>query len=118
MNGYTADDTSDAVKRIAVDFDNTLTEDNVAYWEGERPEPDEAVVEAVRELYHSGHTVIIWTARPWSEAGQIAAHCTEWGVKYHGIRCAKGSADVYVDDKAIRPQEAVDGYHEQVIGDD
>lgn len=104
--------------RVFVDFDNTLTKDNVRYWEGERPEPDEEVIETVRECYHSGYTVVIWTARPWSEANQIAAHCTEWGVKYHGIRCNKGSGDVYIDDCAVRPQEAVDGYHEQVMGDD
>ena len=89
--------------RLAVDFDGTLTQGDVAYWEGERPEPDEAVVEAAREHYHSGGTLIVWTARPWSEAGQIAAHLTEWGLPYHGIRCEKGSADRYVDDKAVAP---------------
>lgn len=90
-------------RRLAVDFDNTLTEDNVRYWEGERPSPDEAVVQAVTEFYREGHTVIVWTARPWREANHIAAHLTEWGVPYHGIRCEKGSADIYVDDKALEP---------------
>ena len=90
-------------ERLLVDFDNTLTEDNVAYWEGERPEPDDTVVEAVTEQYHRGKTVIVWTARPWSEAARIAAHLTEWGVPYHGLRCEKGSGDLYVDDKAVQP---------------
>lgn len=89
--------------RLAVDFDNTLTEVNVAYWDGEREEPDERVCEAVRRHYHRGGTVIVWTARPWSEANTIAARLTEWKVPYHGIRCEKGSADVYVDDKAQLP---------------
>ena len=95
--------------RLAVDFDNTLTESNVAYWDGERPDPDEAVCEAVRQQYYAGATVIVWTARPWSEAHRIAAHLTEWEVPYHGIRCEKGSADAYVDDKAVRPTEFSDG---------
>ena len=92
------------MSRIFVDFDNTLTTDNVRYWEGERPEPDEDVVEAVTEMYRDGHTVVVWTARPWREANRIAAHLTEWGVPYHGIRCEKGSGDIYVDDKAREPE--------------
>lgn len=92
-------------ERLFVDFDNTLTEDNVEYWNGERPEPDVDVVQRVREHYHTGGTVVVWTARPWSEASQIAAHLTEWELPYHGIRCEKGSGDVYVDDKALRPEE-------------
>lgn len=92
-------------QRIGVDFDNTLTENNVEYWNGERPEPDEDIVEWVRQRYYDGDTIIIWTARPWSEANRIAAHLTEWELPYHGIRCEKGSCDEYVDDKARRPEE-------------
>jgi len=90
--------------RLNVDFDNTLTVDNVQYWKGERPEPDEDVCEAVTNIYQDGHTVIVWTARPWSEAHRIAAHLTEWCVPYHGIRAEKGSGDLYVDDKAVEPE--------------
>lgn len=35
--------------RLMVDFDATLTVENVEYWNGERPEPDDDVVEAVRD---------------------------------------------------------------------
>lgn len=98
----------DTPGRLGVDFDNTLTEDNVAYWADERPEPDVDVIQAVREHYFAGGTVIIWTARPWSEANRIAAHLTEWEVPYHGIRCEKGSADIYVDDKAVTPEAFTD----------
>ena len=95
-------------ERIAVDFDNTITEDDVEYWNDERPEPDADIIEWVNEQYNAGHTIIIWTARQWTQAGQIAAHCTEWGLKFHGIRCSKGSADQYIDDKAKRPQEILE----------
>lgn len=50
-------------ERQAVDFDSTLTQANVAYWDSERPEPDPDVCEAVRQAYCSGATVIAWTAR-------------------------------------------------------
>lgn len=91
--------------RVFVDFDNTLTKENVEYWNGERPEPETGVIEATNDEYKAGNTVIVWTGRPWSEANRIAAHLTEWGVMWHGLRCEKGSGDVYVDDKAVRPDE-------------
>jgi len=88
--------------RVNFDFDNTLTTGDCRYWiDGEREEPDERGCALATEAYHSGHTLIIWTARPWSEANVIAARLTEWGVPYHGIRCEKGSSDIYVDDKAV-----------------
>jgi hypothetical protein len=93
---------------LFIDFDNTLTQSNVAYWDDERPTPDDAVCQAVREHYYEGGTVVVWTARPWSEANTIAAHLTEWAVPYHGLRCEKGSGDMYVDDKAITPEAFAD----------
>jgi hypothetical protein len=90
-----------------VDFDETLTDGPVAWWDDEREAPDPDLVKYVRRHYHSGGVVIVWTARPWSEAAKIAARLTEWGVLYHGIRCEKGSADLYLDDKAKRPEEVL-----------
>lgn len=88
----------------AVDFDGTLTEGDCRYWvDGERESPNEAQIAETNERYHDGWCVIVWTARPWSEAATIEARLTEWGVKHHGILCEKGSADEYVDDKAERP---------------
>lgn len=94
-------------ERLMVDFDGTLTEGDAKYWEGEKADPNEQVIDAVRSHYHSGGTVVIWTARPWSEASSIAARLTEWGLPYHGIRCEKGSGDLYVDDKAVTPEAFV-----------
>lgn len=94
-------------RRIAVDFDNTLTTGDCRYWAGERADPDWDVIEWVKEQYHDGKTVIVWTARPWSQANVIAARLTEWELPYHGIRAEKGSADLYVEDKGVRPQEVV-----------
>jgi hydroxymethylpyrimidine pyrophosphatase-like HAD family hydrolase len=91
---------------VAVDFDNTITDDNVRYWEGERPEPNHHVRQLVRDIYHNHGHVLIWTARPWAEANRIAAHLAEWEIPYHGIRCEKGSADAYIDDKAVQPNDA------------
>jgi len=94
---------------VAVDFDGTLTEGRAKYWAGEREEPRGEMVEWVREQYYNGAKVVVWTARPWDQASTVAARLCEWGVPYHGIRCEKGGADGYVNDKAARPDE-VTGY--------
>ena len=90
---------------LCVDFDGTITQGNIEYWNGETPQPDEAVIQAVREHYYNHGLVVVWTARPWSEANMVASWLVQWGVPYHGIRCNKGSGDLYVDDKAISPHE-------------
>lgn len=93
--------------RIAVDYDGTLTRGSVAWWDDEVPEPDNDVILWVNEQYAQGNTIVIWTARPWSEAGKIAGRLTGWDVRFHGVRCEKGSADLYLDDKAKRPEEVL-----------
>lgn len=95
-------------RRIAVDFDNTITNGDVAYWDDELPTVNDDVQEKVLDFYHRGHTIIVWTARPWSQAGEVAGHLTRWGIKYHGIRCSKGSADLYVDDKAVHVDDWIE----------
>lgn len=93
--------------RVAVDFDKTITTgDGPPYWEPDSYEVvDEDVAQWVRERYYQGDTIIVWTARPWERANEIAAHLTKWEIPYHGIRCEKGGADLYVDDKTKRPEE-------------
>lgn len=93
---------------VAIDFDGTLTKGRARYWEGEVEEPDEVMVEWVREQYYNGAKVLVWTARPWDQASTIAARLTEWEVPYHGIRCEKGGADGYVDDKAIPADQLIE----------
>lgn len=94
-------------KRIAVDFDKTLTTgEGTPWWEDDYEEfPDEEMIEWVNKRYTENHTIIIWTARPWKVSHQVASFLEKHEVRYHGIRCNKGSADVYVDDKAKRPEE-------------
>lgn len=92
---------------VAVDFDGTLTTgEGPPYWQEDNKEfVDEDVAEYIRDEYKKGNSIIIWTARPWSQANNIAAHLTEWEIPYHGIRCEKGGAQIYVDDKTKPVEE-------------
>lgn len=85
--------------RIAVDVDGVLANGEDRYWKG-MCEANEDIVTTVNQLYKDGHTIIIWTARPWDNARQLKAFLTLNGVRHHGIMMEKGSADVYLDDKA------------------
>jgi hypothetical protein len=107
MNPEEIADFSDGIKRINVDFDKTLTTgEGPNYWQEEAMEhPDEDMVQWVNDKYHEGHIIIVWTARPWSQAPEVAAFLTRWGVEFNGIRCDKGGADIYIDDKAINTEE-------------
>lgn len=92
-------------KRVAVDLDNTLTEGDCKYWEEALCKPDREMIEKVNELYKQGHTVIVWTARPYERAEQVAAFLQRYGVRHHGLKMAKGSADFYIDDKAVLAED-------------
>jgi hypothetical protein len=96
---------ADEHQRIAVDFDKTLTKGEEEYITEQAEEPNEEMVEWVNYQYRQGHTIIVWTARPWEAAQETVARLTEWGVDWHGLRMEKGHADVYVDDKGSTPTE-------------
>ena len=93
--------------RVAVDVDQTLTTgEGTPWWEDALgADPNERAVAVVDELYSRGHTIIVWTARPWWVAGETAGWLTAHGIRYHGLRMSKGSSDVYLDDKALDARE-------------
>lgn len=94
-------------KRIAVDVDGTLTKGEKAYWR-EMCEPNHEMIAKVNELYKDGHTIIVWTARPWAHAEQLKGFLERYGIRHHGIMMGKGSADQYIDDRAVRPENCID----------
>ncbi len=84
---------------IAVDLDGTLTNGEL-FWET-IPTPNKAIVAQVRELYQQGNIIIIWTARAWETAPETVGWLIMNRIPFHGLLCAKGGADLYIDDKAI-----------------
>lgn len=98
---------------IAIDFDKTLTLDSGDPYEKGGETPNEEMIEYALSLKEDDHhDIIIWTARPWSHAAHIAGLCTMWGVPFNGLKCQKGGAHVYVDDRAVNHAE--DGWQDRV----
>lgn len=91
---------------LVIDFDQTLTADD-----GYNPYPplgeevpDGEIINWVNEM-HEHHRILVYTAR----TSDLEEPTRKWldahGVKYDELRLNKPKAAVYVDDKAIRPDE-------------
>lgn len=75
--------------------------------------PDHEMIEVVQRLHRAGHEITIDTARGsvtgrgWHDV--TASQLDKWGVPYDHLRVGeKPYADVYVDDKAVRPGELIE----------
>lgn len=96
---------------INVDFDKTLTDPDEDEWApAHKQAPNQDVIEAVKEAYFSGHTIVVWTARQWSEASKVAGWLTAHEVPHHGLMCGKGGSDMYVEDKGISPEQFAENW--------
>jgi hydroxymethylpyrimidine pyrophosphatase-like HAD family hydrolase len=93
------------------DLDGTLCSDTG----GDYPKatPRSEVISKLNQLYDSGHTIIVYTARgsttglDWHELtkNQVKA----WNIKHHKLIMGKPGADVYVDDKSIHVLDFIKG---------
>lgn len=104
-------------KRIIVDVDETLC--FVINRDFINAIPNQEVIDKVNEYYDKGYEIIISTARgqnscntPEEMQNKYYKITKDWldihGVKYHKLEIGyKQNADLYVDDKAIRPEEFV-----------
>lgn len=93
-------------KLIAVDLDGTLC--NGEWWGAHHtdPEPNLEMIEKIRALYFKGAHIIIYTARRPDSYAQTHAWLIKHHVPFHGITMTyKPGADLYIDDKALRPDE-------------
>lgn len=100
---------------IAVDFDNTLfisngTEIFAPIWK---------TINYCRAVREKGHTLILWTCRNGIYLQEAVEACKKVGLEfdyvnentkenlelYGGIDNRKIWADIYIDDRAMRPQE-------------
>lgn len=84
-----------------IDFDGTLTTGEYAEW----PWSNLEMILKVKKLYLEGNIIIIWSARLWEYAPNLASWLIHYGVPFHGIILGKGGADYYIDDKAINSND-------------
>lgn len=89
---------------IAFDLDGTLCEGE--FWGEGEPNPIPKMIELVWKLYKEGAHIIIFTARQIRYTKETYAWLDKYNVPYHGLMMnRKPGADLYIDDKTIRPEE-------------
>lgn len=85
------------------DLDGTLCTNTEGSYEDARPMFDR--IKLVNNLFETGNTIIIFTARgsttgiDWSSI--TSAQLKAWNVKYHNLIMGKPFADIYIDDKCV-----------------
>ncbi len=97
-------------KVIYVDIDGTLCSQTKSQYEKAIPFDD--AIKKVNQLYESGNTIIIYTARfmgrsnnDEKKAYEIGYNFTKkqllsWGLKFHKLKMGKPHFDIFIEDKA------------------
>lgn len=96
-------DIPDAIKWVAVDFDDTLA--HQIWPEPGCGEPIEENLEKLNRVHKLGREIIIHSARPWGDYPSLERWLKEHGVPYSGIVLGKLNARRYIDDKAVNASE-------------
>ena len=95
-------------KLIALDVDGTLTKE-LCWTEEEclHATPRKDVIEKTNQLYLNGNHIIIYTARDERLRNATEYWLRKNNVRYHAIVMGRNKmgADLYVDDRAVRPEE-------------
>lgn len=101
---------------IAVDFDGTLFENKYP----DIGEPKWNVINWCKAKREAGGKLILWTCRDGQDLANALEACTNVGlffdkvnsnldekIEWHNNDSRKIGADIYIDDKAIRPEEII-----------
>ena len=94
------------------DIDGTICNNTKGDYPKAAPRPE--VISKLNELYKSGHTIILHTARgattgiDWSKLTEDQLKA--WNVKYHRLVMGRPGADIYIDDKCLHVSEFVKGH--------
>ncbi|MFC1988629.1 hypothetical protein ACFLVJ_02215 [Chloroflexota bacterium] len=89
------------------DIDGTICSNTEGDYE--QAVPFKEAIERINRLYEEGHQILFYTARgsttgiDWMEV--TANQLREWNVHYHKLFMGKPTADIYIDDKALHPNE-------------
>jgi len=117
-------------KRYCFDLDNTLVSFPVKYGDYTTVKPIQKTIELVRQLYQSGNTIIINTARRMrtmdGNQGKVMANIgkitfdtlEKFEIPYHEIYFGKPHADFYIDDLGINSFQDLEkeiGYYKNTV---
>lgn len=91
---------------ICCDLDGTLTLETEGHDYANRT-PRIPVICRIRQLYHDGSRIILYSARLKRDRKVTINWLTKYNVPYHELILGKPKADVYIDDRSRRPEEVL-----------
>ena len=91
---------------ICCDLDGTLTLEDEGHDYANRT-PRISMIHKVRQFYRDGNRIILCSARLKIDRKITIAWLKKYHVPYHELILGKPKADVYIDDKAKRPEEVL-----------
>lgn len=84
---------------IAVDFDGTLCKNRYP----DIGEPNKKLFSSLIQNQKDGDTIILWSSREGTELEQALYFCHQQGLDFDSVCGGKLSANIYIDDKAVKP---------------
>ena len=94
-------------KTIIVDIDGTLTEETEGYGTAVylARTPKKKMIQKVKNLYAAGHNIVLWTSRYVIDEPVTILWLKRWRVPYHELHLGKPQYCVWIDDKAVHPND-------------
>ena len=86
---------------IAIDLDGTICSEQKTF-ERSLAKPLPGVREGIEKLIESGHEIVIYTARTWSEFKMTKAWLDDNNIQFHGLQMGKPVFDLWIDDRAMQ----------------
>lgn len=66
-------------------------------------------IDIINKLYDEGHEIHYWTSRGMATNRDFTEltkqQLIDWGCKFHSVKMKKPMYDVWIDDKAINPED-------------
>lgn len=90
--------------QIVFDLDGTIcTEEKM--FSRSLARPIRKAIKVVNALFKEGHTIIIYSARSWTEYEMTHCWLKNHKVKFHQLVMGKPQGDLWIDDRAIQPDD-------------
>jgi capsule biosynthesis phosphatase len=91
---------------ICVDLDGVLTLETEG-WDYANRTPRISMLHKIRQWYRDGSHIILYSARLKIDRKITTVWLKKYHVPYHELILGKPRADLYIDDKAMRPEEVL-----------
>lgn len=93
-----------------IDIDDTILFSELKDGKYYLKKPNLPLIEIINELFDAGHIIVLHTGRHWNHLELTKKQLLVHNVKYTTLVMGKPVADVYIDDKGMRPEEFIDEY--------